>query len=306
MSYGFSLVVRGNDATPENFTRIAETAEALEIDALWCSAHIILPPQTRSGYSMRPGVMFPEHWKQRYWEPFTVISYLAAKTSRLKFGTSIVVLPMHNPFEIAKQVAEVDQLTQGRFMFGLGVGWFEEEFEVLNQDFHNRGARTNEALELFQALWGPDPVTFEGQYYNVENACFGPKPVQRPGPPIWVAGNSEPALKRAARYADTWHPVRPSFSQLEQATQKLASYLDAESRHAKSIEIAIKLPLVVEDTSSDPEFPTRGRPADIASAIERYRELGTQHFVFDLIPETVDCALTTMERFAQDIRPHLS
>jgi hypothetical protein len=100
--------------------------------------------------------------------------------------------------------------------------------------------------------------------------------------------------------------VRPSFSQLEQATQKLASYLDAESRHAKSIEIAIKLPLVVEDTSSDPEFPTRGRPADIASAIERYRELGTQHFVFDLIPETVDCALTTMERFAQDIRPHLS
>ena len=122
MSYGFSLVVRGNDATPENFTRIAETAEALEIDALWCSAHIILPPQTRSGYSMRPGVMFPEHWKQSYWEPFTVISYLAAKTSRLKFGTSIVVLPMHNPFEIAKQVAEVDQLTQGRLMFGLGVG----------------------------------------------------------------------------------------------------------------------------------------------------------------------------------------
>ena len=306
MSYGFSLVVRGSDATPENFTRIAETAEALEIDALWCSAHIILPPQTRCGYSMQPGVMFPEHWKQGYWEPFAVISYLAAKTSRLKFGTSIVVLPMHNPFEIAKQVAEVDQLTQGRFMFGLGVGWFEEEFEVLNQDFHNRGARTNEALELFQALWGHDPVTFKGQYYNVENACFGPKPIQKPGPPIWVAGNSEPALKRAARYADTWHPVRPSFSQLEQSTQKLAMYLEAESRSMKNIEIAIKMPLVVEDTASDPEFPTRGRPADIASAIERYRELGTQHFVFDLIPETVDCALTTMECFAQDIRPHLS
>ena len=255
---------------------------------------------------MRPGVMFPEHWKQGYWEPFTVISYLAAKTNRMKFGTSIVVLPMHNPFEIAKQVAEVDQLTQGRFMFGLGVGWFEEEFEVLNQDFHNRGVRTNEALELFQALWGPDPVTFKGQYYNVENACFGPKPIQKPGPPIWVAGNSEPALKRAARYADTWHPVRPSFSQLEQSTQKLAIYLEAESRSMKSIEIAIKMPLVVEDTASDPEFPTRGRPADIASAIERYRELGTQHFVFDLIPETVDCALTTMECFAQDIRPHLS
>ena len=88
MTYGFSLVVRGNDATPENFSKIAERAEALEIDTLWCSAHTVLPPQVRSGYAMRPGIMHPEHWKERYWEPFTVISYLAAKTTRLNFGTS--------------------------------------------------------------------------------------------------------------------------------------------------------------------------------------------------------------------------
>ena len=213
---------------------------------------------------------------------------------------------MHNPFEIAKQVAEVDQLTQGRFTFGLGVGWFEEEFEVLKQDFHNRGARTNEALELFKALWGPDPVTFKGQFYQVENAHFGPKPVQHPGPPIWVAGNSEPALRRAARYADAWHPVRPSFTLLGEATKKLARYLEAESRPRESVEVAVKVPLVVEDASSNSEFPTRGQPADIASAIERYRELGAQHFVFDLVPETLDCTLDTMDRFAQDIRPKLS
>ena len=306
MTYGFSLVVRGNAATPENFAQIAEHAETLQIDTLWCSAHTVLPSQVRSGYAMRPGIMHPEHWKERYWEPFTVISYLAAKTTRLNFGTSIVVLPMHNPFEIAKQVAEVDQLTQGRFTFGLGVGWFEEEFEVLKQDFHNRGARTNEALELFKALWEPDPVTFKGQFYQVENAHFGPKPVQHPGPPIWVAGNSEPALRRAARYADAWHPVRPSFTLLAETTRKLASYLEAESRPRESVEVAVKVPLVVEDASSNSEFPTRGQPADIASAIERYRELGAQHFVFDLVPETLDCTLDTMDRFAEDIRPKLS
>ena len=140
----------------------------------------------------------------------------------------------------------------------------------------------------------------------MENAHFGPKPVQRPGPPIWVAGNSEPALRRAARYADAWHPVRPSFTLLGEATKKLARYLEAESRPRESVEVAVKVPLVVEDASSDPEFPTRGQPADIASAIERYRELGAQHFVFDLVPETLDCTLDTMDRFAQDIRPKLS
>ncbi len=84
MKFGFSLVVRGKDATPEAFTQIAERAEALEIDSLWCSAHIILPPQIKSGYAMVPGVQHPEHWKERYWEPFSVLSYLSAKTTRLR------------------------------------------------------------------------------------------------------------------------------------------------------------------------------------------------------------------------------
>ena len=126
---------------------------------------------------------------------------------------------MHNPFEVAKQVAEVDQLSDGRFTLGVGVGWFEEEFEVLKQDFRTRGARTDEALALMRKLWGPDPVDFQGRFYSVADAYFAPKPVQQPGPPIWVAGNSEPALRRAARYADAWHPVRPTFPMIEQAKQ---------------------------------------------------------------------------------------
>ena len=306
MTFGFSLIVRGSDATPENFTLMAERAESLDIDSLWCSAHIVLPPQVRSGYGMVPDLMPPPHWKERYWEPFTVISYLAARTTRLRFGTSIIVLPMHNPFEVAKQVAEVDELSGGRFTLGLGVGWFEEEFEILNQDFRTRGARTDEALALMRKLWGPDPVNFQGRFYNVADAYFGPKPVQQPGPPIWIAGNSEPALRRAARYADAWHPVRPTFALIKQARETLAVYLEEASRAPDAIQIAVKLPLVVEDESPDRDtFPTRGQPAEIAGAIDRFRELGVDHFVFDLVPETISCALDSMDRFAQDIRPHL-
>jgi len=194
MKFGFSLVVRGNDATPETFAAIAERSEALGLDSLWLSAHVILPPQVKSGYVLIPGRMHPEHWKERYWEPFTVMSYLAGITSRITLGTSVVVLPMHNPFELAKQVAEVDQLSGGRFVFGVGVGWFEEEFEVLNQDFGNRGRRTDEALQLMQHLWRDEPVTFKGRYYSRENAHFGPKPVQRPRPPIWVVGQSKESI----------------------------------------------------------------------------------------------------------------
>jgi probable F420-dependent oxidoreductase len=307
MKFGFSLVVRGGDATPDTFVQMAERAEALELHSLWCSAHVIVPPQHKSGYTLIPGLKHPEHWKEGYWEPFTVISYLAARTSRLQLGTSVVVMPMHNPFELAKQVAEVDQLSGGRFVFGIGVGWFEEEFEVLGQDFHNRGARTNEGLELMRALWGDDPVTFKGKHYSVENACFAPKPVQIPSPPIWVAGSSKAAMRRAARYGHAWHPVRPSFEGLARSIAELGGYVEQEGRAPGSVEIAVKCPVVFQSGPAGADQPpTWGRPGDIADAIKRYRDLGASHFVFDVVPETRAVALDTMERFAQEVRPHLT
>ncbi|NCF29861.1 MAG: TIGR03619 family F420-dependent LLM class oxidoreductase [Gammaproteobacteria bacterium] len=307
MKYGFSLIVRGNDATPDSFARIAERAEALDIDSLWCSAHVVLPPQVKSGYVLMPGVMHPEHWKERYWEPFTVLSYLAAVTSKITLGTSVVIVPMHNPFELAKQVAEVDQLSGGRFVFGIGVGWFEEEFEVLGQDFHNRGARTDEAIELMKVLWAEDPVSFAGKHYRVENAFFAPKPVQQPSPPIWVAGGSKAALKRAARCADAWHPARPSLENLREARVVLNGYLEEVGRSPESLEIAVKLPLIFQDgppASGQP--PTQGRVTDIIDAIEAYREAGASQLVLDFVPESLTTALDTMERFAQEVRPRLS
>ena len=305
MKFGFSLIVRGNDATPDAFARLAERAEALEIDSLWCSAHVILPPQVKSGYVLFRGRKHPEHWKERYWEPFTVLGFLAGLTSKVTLGTSVVIVPMHNPFELAKQVAEVDQLSSGRFVFGIGVGWFEEEFEVLGQEFHNRGARTDEAMNLMKALWSEDPVSFEGRYYNVDEAHFAPKPFQQPHPPIWVAGGSKAALKRAARIADAWHPVRPSFEYLREARADLNRYLEQAGRTPESLEIAVKLPLIFQD-----EAPGRDEPptqaTDMVAAIERYREAGASHLVFDFVPESLDTALDTMDRFAEEVRPALS
>jgi probable F420-dependent oxidoreductase len=213
---------------------------------------------------------------------------------------------MHNPFELAKQVAEVDQLSRGRFVFGIGVGWFEEEFAVLGQNFRNRGARTNEGLELMKALWADDPVTFEGEHYGVENAWFAPKPV-RQTVPIWVAGSSKAALRRAARYGDAWHPVRPSFEGLERSIATLNGFVADEERAPGTVAIAVKCPVVFQSgPPGSGQAPTQGRPRDIADAIRRYRDLGASHFVLDVVPETRAVALETMERFVQEVRPLLT
>ena len=306
MKYGFSLPMRGHEAKPDTFVEIAQRAEALDIDALWCSAHIIVPPQVKSDYANLPGAKYPDSWTECYWEPFSVLSFLAAHTQRINLGTSIIVLPMHNPFEVAKQVAEVDNLSDGRFAFGLGVGWFEEEFDVLGADFHTRGARTDEALQLMQALWDPDPVTFEGRFYRCEDAYFSPKPIQQPCPPIWVAGNSEAAVRRAAKYGDVWHPFRPPEEVFTKALQDLPRLVDEAGRAPDSVEIGLKVQMAFQDgppTGDQP--PTMGRPKDILDAIRRYQEQGVAYFVFDLAPETLDNTLDTMDQFAQEVRPKL-
>ena len=306
MKYGFSLVVRGQDANPDTFAAIAERAEALNLDSLWLSAHVILPPQTKSGYVLIPGRMHPEHWKDNYWEPFTVLGYLAALTSKITLGTSVVVLPMHNPFELAKQVAEVDQLSKGRFIFGIGVGWFEEEFEVLGPAFHNRGKRTDEALELMHKLWSEEPVTFNGEFYKVSEGSFRPKPVQQPGPPIWVAGGSRAALRRTARFGDAFHPVRPSYDFMSEARAELDVLLAEYGRRPEAVEITVKTPLSFQSAKADPQdAPTIGTPQAITDSLRRYQELGASHFVLDFVPETLQTALDTMERFAQEVRPKL-
>ena len=306
MKYGFSMVVRGSEANPDTFAAIAERAEALELDSIWLSAHVILPPQVKSDYVLIPGRKHAPHWREGYWEPFTVLSYLAAITKKVTIGTSVVVLPMHNPFELAKQVAEVDQLSGGRLVFGIGVGWFEEEFEVLGQNFRNRGKRTDEALALMSKLWTEEPVTFRGEFYACEEASFLPKPVQRPRPPIWVAGASKAALRRTARFADAFHPVRPSYEYLRECRVELDRYLAEEGRPSDAVSLTVKLPIVFQDGPGGPEDPpTIGTAQHMIDALRRYQDLGASHFTLDVVPETRANALDTMERFVQEVRPKL-
>ena len=306
MKFGFSLIVRGNEATPDTFQQVAQRAESCGLDALWLSAHVIVPPQTKSNYVMVPGLAHPPHWKERYWEPFTVLGYLAAVTSKIQLGTSIVVLPLHNPFEVAKQVAEIDQLSNGRMIFGVGAGWFEEEFEVLGQDYKNRGARMDDALQLIDQLWKPDPVNYSGQFYNVKDAYFAPKPVQTPNPPIWIAGGSMMAMRRAAKYADVFHPVRVPPEAIPEMAKTLGDLCEEYGRARDAVKIGVKVLLdFTGQPTTEGQSPTQGRPQDIIDGIRSYQDVGVEHLVLDIAPEKRSVLLDAIERFAQDVRPNI-
>jgi alkanesulfonate monooxygenase len=180
-------------------------AEDLGFDAAVSIDHLLLTPPA---------------YACTWLEPISMLSALAGVTRTIKLGTMVLVLPLRNPVYFAKEWATLDLLSGGRSILGIGVGWHEEEFALMNVPYKERGPRMNEAIELVRALWAGDRVTYEGRYYRVRDLTIDPKPAQTPHPPIWIGGgtqpsekvygqtvpNIDPVLRRIARYADTWVP----------------------------------------------------------------------------------------------------
>jgi probable F420-dependent oxidoreductase len=302
MKFGCSLIVRGKHATQENLRTMAQQAEAWGFDSLWASDHLIIPPLETSRYPGSATGQFPDFWLQRYFEPLAILNYLAGCTSRILLGTSVLILPMRNPIEVAKEVAGADVLSQGRILFGVGVGWFREEFEVLRAPFHERGARTDEYVQICQTLWTQDPATFSGRYYQFREARFGPKPFQKPHPPILIAGQSPAALRRAARFGNGWHPFALTPEALAPLLPQFHAALREAGRRVEDVEISLKVRLRFGN-SAEPPPPLHGNPDHVIATIKQYRDLGVQHLVLDCAPETIGNTLATLERFVREVRP---
>jgi len=175
---------------------IAQGAEELGFRSVWATDHLLVPTENYRPYG-------------RLLEALTLLSFLATKTKEVRLGTSVLIVPMRNPVEVAKQVATIDVLSGGRALLAVGAGWLEKEFRFLNANFAQRGAFLDESIRLVRALWSQERINFQGKFFNIADGVFEPKPVQGGGPPIWVGGNSRSAMRRAARLGDGWHPVGP-------------------------------------------------------------------------------------------------
>jgi probable F420-dependent oxidoreductase len=208
--FGVALPNYGPLANPENLMRLARRAEARGVDSVWLSDHLVAPVQVGSVYpydkrpDRKPGEMGVI---EEFYEPLTTLAYLAGATERIRLGVSVYVVPYRNPVVTAKIVATLDALSRGRVIFGVGVGWLREEFAALGQDARKRGRVTDEYLEVCRRIWRDDVAEFSCEHYMLPAVRTGPKPSQRPWPPIWVGGNSAAARERAVKLGDGLHLI---------------------------------------------------------------------------------------------------
>jgi alkanesulfonate monooxygenase len=210
-------------------------AEDLGFDAALSIDHLLLTPPA---------------YACTWLEPISMLSALAGVTRTIKLGTMVLVLPLRNPVYFAKEWATLDLLSGGRSILGIGVGWHEDEFALMNVPYKERGPRMNEAIELVRALWAGDRVTYEGKYYRVRDLTIDPKPAQTPHPPIWIGGgtqpsekvygqtvpNIDPVLRRIAKYADTWVPHSSSTpAQVKGDWEKVKIFASEQGRDPAGI-----------------------------------------------------------------------
>jgi probable F420-dependent oxidoreductase len=194
------------------FQRMARRADQLGFDAIQFPEHIVMP-----------GDMAP--LMNAYWpHALTAMAFAAGATERIRVNSSVVVLPLHDPLHVAKQIATLDVLSSGRAMLAVGSGHTAGEFTALGIPFAERGRRTDEALRVMKELWTSDAPAFEGEFFRFRDVFFEPKPVQKPHPPIWIGGNSRAALRRAARYGDGWCPWLIGADELPQHLETLRSF----------------------------------------------------------------------------------
>jgi probable F420-dependent oxidoreductase len=192
--FGVILQNYGEGSFPDGIRRSAATAEELGFDSVWTTEHIVVGPDAVDPYG-------------RVYDPLVTLGWIAGWSERIRIGTSIVILPLHNPFHIAKQAATLQELSGGRVMIGVGMGWYRTEYEFMGVEFGGRGRRGDEAIRLMRALWRGDR-DFEGRNWSYRNATAEPLP--SPAPEIWVGGSSDRAVRRALELGDVWHPSRGS------------------------------------------------------------------------------------------------
>jgi probable F420-dependent oxidoreductase len=225
-------------------------AEEIGFESAWIAEHLIMPVHQKSAYPYTPDGRFPAPPDAPFLDPMLALAYAAALTSKIRLATGVFIVPLRNAFATAKAVATLDNLSNGRVIFGVGIGWCTEEFETVGMNFENRALRTREYLELMFELWSKNDPVYKGKTVTTEGMKFMPKPVQQPHPPIVFGGTSEPALKRTARLGDGWYGIAHGLEEAHTLIGRLREIERGQNR-VRPIEITLSLrtgkPLTTDD-----------------------------------------------------------
>ena len=244
------------------------------------------------------GHVFDRIGGKPYYEPLTVLSFVAARTERVRLGTSVLVLPYHNPIRLAKAAATLDVLSGGRLILGVGVGSIEKETSAMGSPFAERGAFSDEAIAVMRALWTEEDPSFDGKYSRFAGMKFSPKPLQKPSIPVVIGGVSRAAIRRAARLGDGWQPLGLSPEALRQGIAVLHEEANAHGRDVSKIPVSIAMSLGV---STSRRHALGKDPAEIVRNARAYADLGLETLVISANTSDPSEARSALETVAREV-----
>jgi probable F420-dependent oxidoreductase len=287
MKVGILLPQTGELAKSENVLYIGKEAEKEGFDSVWVFERLLWPLKPQTPYGGIPNAPIPVEY-QSVLDPLETLTYLAGNTERISLGTSIIDIFFHNPVTLARRFATLDVLSGGRVIAGLGIGWSKDEYDVSGIPYRRRGARADEYMQLLKRIWTDDVVEFKGQFYNVPASKIGPKPVQKPHPPIVLGGFSPKSFSRVVNHANGWLPIAglAPLEQLEQAINGLREAARKANKNPSDVRVVVlSYPNVLDSSSqgsssSQQRLPMSGTIDQIGSDIDRVKAMGAEHIIF--------------------------
>lgn len=297
MKFGVTIPNNWGIEDPRQVLALGPLAEDLGYDSLWVMDHLFNAGFIRERLENKP-----------YYHPLSTLSYLAATTERVLLGTSVLVLPYHNPVELAKYAATLDQISGGRVILGVGAGAMTEEFQALGVPLRQRGSLTDESIAVMKELWTNPFPAYQSRRWSFSDVRFSPKPLQQPHVPLWVGGSSPAAMRRAAAQGDGWHPTGLSPEDFSLGCEEVRRLAAAANRDPASVAMSLRVDVGVHGGPSNARVTGRAwLPGDdlhgVKAALDAYQAAGVEHVVLALGSEDVTAIKELMEGIAAEVMP---
>jgi probable F420-dependent oxidoreductase len=289
MDYGLVLPSLGDDANREGMLAAVELSERHGFTDVWTTDHLLVGHDGAEDYG-------------RIYEALTTLAWIAGRSSAIRLGTSVIVVPMRNAVLLAKELATLDALSEGRLIAGFGVGWNANEFANVGASdrFHRRGAYLDETIAVCRHLWSGTREPYRGDFHSFEDFVFGPLPAQGADVPIWIGGRDERALRRAGRLADGYHSSATSPASFEKRTPIIRAAAEEAGRPMPRLSARARIEL---DTGPESFYTMHGSPADVAAEIQAFAATGVDHIALAFQPRDAEGLTRAVERFVAEVLP---
>lgn len=292
MKIGLVLPQAGQQATRENVIQMAKNAESEGFDSLWVFERLLWPINPKTPYVATPDGSLPIEY-QIMLDPLETLTYVAANTNKIALGTSVIDMLFHNPVILARRLATLDILSEGRSIAGFGIGWSKDEYQASNIPFQNRGKRADEFIQVLKRIWTDDVVEFKGKYYSIPASKIGPKPIQKPHPPVYLGGFSPNTFSRIVNY-DTNGWLAVVGGPLEYLDNTIKTIKDIANKANKDpnkfkvillahLNVALDPKSQSTTTNEDQRFPFTGTIDQIGNDIKRIKQMDIDHIIFGYV-----------------------